>query len=269
MNFERLTTSELNLPLNTSDSAVLFTTARRQQAVNDGQAEFAALTECWQRRSTLAVSCNTAEYVLSTISDFARISAQGLAEYWHTSSGGSSISKFTQLAGNDFPRRDELWLNRYDAGWRMSTTPVDFPQGYYIRTDGGQTILGLSEPPDVGSSDTVRLIVPYVARPVAMTSSGDVPFTDASSNVRNDLTEYHQGLVHYAAYKLLPLQGRVQEAGAQLQLFMGYVARYQANTRPRGGQHVTLARQYFRESRRTAIGYDASLENSPTWRWRP
>lgn len=268
MIFERLYTSELDLALNASDSQVLFTTARRKQAINDAEAEFAALTECYQRRSTLAVSCNTAEYVLSTISDFARISAQGLAEYHHTSSGGSSIARFTQLAGPDFERNDELWQNRFNIGWRQSTTPVDFPTGYYIRTDGGQTILGLIEPPDVGSSDTVRLIVPYVARPRGMTSSGDVPFTDSNSVSRTDLTEYHQGLVHYAAYKLLPLQGRLPEAQGQLQLFMGYVARYQGNSRPRGGQHVTVARSYLSEARRGRVTYDASLEHS-IYRWRP
>ena len=268
MDFSRLYGPELNLLLNDSDSNVLYTSTRRQQAVNDGVAEFAALTECYQRRSTIAVSCNTAEYVLSTISDFSRISAQGLVEYWHTSSGGSSISLFTQLAGDDFPRRDELWLNRHDAGWRTSTTPVDFPQAHYVRMDGGRTILGLSEPPDVGSSDTVKLVIPYIARPQAMTASTDVPFTDTAGNNRADLTEYHLAAAHYAAYKLLPLAGRVQEAQANLQLFQSYVQRYTGNTRPKGGQHVTFATNYFRNARRTSLNYDPSIENDRTWNWR-
>lgn len=268
MNFERLYAPELNLLLNTSDSQVLFLSALRQQGVNDGLMEFAARTKCYVRRSTIAVSCNTTEYVLSTISDFARISPMGLAEYWHTSSGGSSISHFTQLAGDDFPRRDELWLNRYEPSWRTSTTPQKFPRMHYMRKDGGLSLIGLSEPPDVGSSDVVKLIVPYVARPQAMTSTGDIPFTDTSGNRRDDLTEYHIAFAHYAAYKLLPLQGRVQEAGANLQLFESYVQRYQGDNRPEGGQHVTFARNYFRETRRSGVSFDASLDRDPTWRWR-
>jgi hypothetical protein len=265
MDFARLYGPELNLLLNDSDSNVLYKTALRQQAVNDGVAEFASLTECYVRRATIPVSCNTTEYVLSTISDYARISAQGLAEYWHTSSGGSSISHFTQLAGEDFPRRDELWLNRHEPSWRTSTTPMDFPQAHYIRMDGGQTILGLSEPPDVGSSETVRLIVPYVARPQTMV---DVPFTDTSGNNRADLTEYHQAFAHYAAYKLLPLAGRIQEAQANLQLFQSYVQRYTGHSAPKGGMHVTFATNYFRNARRGSINSDPSIENDRTWNWR-
>lgn len=268
MDFSRLYGPELNLLLNDSDSNVLYTSTRRQQAVNDGMIEFAALTECYVRRASITVSCNTAEYVLSTISDFTRISPMGLAEYWHTSSGGSSISKFTQLAGEDFPRRDELWLNRYSPSWRTSTTPVLFPQAHYMRVDGGQSLIGLSERPSVASSATVRLVVPYIAKPQPMTASTSIPYTDTNGSVRNDLEAYHQAIPHYAAYKLLPLAGRVSEAAQNLQIFQSYVERYKGDNRPRGGQHVTFARQYFRNARRGGIGFDASIENDPTWNWR-
>jgi hypothetical protein len=173
------------------------------------------------------------------------------------------------MAGPDFPRNDELFLNRYQSGWRQSTTPITYPQAYYIRHDGGQEILGLSEPPNVGSSDTVRVIVPYVARPQAMTASTDVPFTDTSGTTRNDLTEYHQGIAHFAAYRLLPLIGDQQGAQAQLQKFLGYVARYQQNTRPKGGQVVTMARNYLRDARdRGSRDRDLSLSRDPRWSWR-
>jgi hypothetical protein len=265
--FDDLYGARLNLELNNSDSNVLYLTTRRQQAINDGVAEFAALTECYTRRSTLALSCNTAEYVLSTISDYVRIANPGV-EYWHTSSGGGSSAKFTQLAGSDFPRDDEMFLNRTAFGWRQSTTPVSFPQGYYLRAEGGKAILGLSEPPSVGSSETVRVIVPYVARPQALTSSTDVPFTDTGGFTRSDLTEYHQAAVHFAAYRLLPLTGDLQGAQLQLQKFLGYVARYQQNTRPKGGQVVTLARHYLREARaHGSRDGDRSLSRDPRWSW--
>ena len=264
MTFEELYTSRLDLELNNSDSNVLYTTARRKTATNDGLKEFAALTECYVRRSTIAVSCNTAEYVLSTIADFSRLAKEGLVEFHRTDSNGI----VTQWAGEDFPRRDEIWRNRYEPGWRMSTTPMEFPQGYYLRPDGGQWIIGLTEPPDVGSSETAKLIVPYVARPQEMSDSTHVPFTDTNGNTRFDLTEYHQALPHYAAYKLLPLIGDIQGAQQQLQAFMGYVARYNQNTRPKGGTHVTTARSYFRESRRHGRYYDPSLDSDPHWRWK-
>lgn len=263
--FSDLYGERLSVELNNADTTQLYTSTRRQQAINDGVAEFAALTECYVRRSTVACSCNVTEYALSTISDFARIAKEGV-EYWHTSSG-SSLSRFTQLAGPDFPRNDELWRNRYEFGWRQSTTPVEFPQGYYVRMDGGKTLVGLSEPPDVGSSDTVRLIVPYVARPQAMTNSTDVPFTDTDGNTRNDLTEYHQAAVHFGAYRLLPLIGDMQGAQAQLQKFLGYVARYQQNTRPKGGQFVTMGRNYWKDARRGGRDADQTWSRDPRWSW--
>jgi hypothetical protein len=247
MQFDDLYGRALDLELNSNDSNTLYTSTRRQQAINDGYQEFAALTECFIRRSTLTVSCNVAEYVLSTISDFARISAQGGVEWHHTSSGSSGV--FTQLAGFELERRDEFWLNRFEPGWRQSTTPTQ-PRAYYLRSEGGQLILGLSNPPKVGSSESAKLIVPYVARPDAMTASTQVPFT-VGGNTRTDLVEYHQALPHYAAYKLLPLIGDMDGAKEQLAKFMGYVTRFLGNLRPKGGTHVTVARSYFREAKRS------------------
>jgi hypothetical protein len=147
MQFDEMYGERLNLELNSSDSNTLYTSTRRQQAVNDGVKEFAALTKCWVRRSTVTVSCNVAEYVLSTITDFARISPQGLPEFHLTSSGSSAQT--TILAGEDFPRRDELWNNRFNTGWRQSTTP-GLPRSWYLRNDGGVQRFGLDIRPDVG-----------------------------------------------------------------------------------------------------------------------
>lgn len=264
MVFKELYKRRLTIELNNSDTSVLYTSTRRQEGINDGVAEFASLTDCYVRRSTVAVSCNTSEYVLSTISDFARLSEEGYAEYHHTDSN----DVLTIHAGPDFERRDELWTNRFDVGWRVSTTPVKLPTAHYLRKDAGRLILGLREKPSVGSSESAKLVFPYVARPAPMTSSGMVPFTDASSNVRHDLTEYHPACVHYAAYKLLPLIGDIQEADRQYQKFLSYVARYKDNNRTRGGKHVTMARSYYRQSMRRGRDSDLSLDRSEQWRWR-
>jgi len=155
----------------------------------------------------------------------------------------------TIAAGETFVRRDELWLNRQQPGWRQSTT-VGVPSAYYLRSNAGSHVLGLETPPDVGSSETAVVVVPYVARPQGLSASTAVPFTDTSGARRDDLTPYHQALVHYAAYKLLPLIGDADGARGQLALFTDYIKRFLQGLRPKGGSHVTLGRDYLRESRR-------------------
>lgn len=261
--FGELTGTRLDVELNSNDSTTLYVSAKRDLYVNEGIREFAALTECYVRKSTIAVSCNTAEYVLSTISDFSRLSAYGLPEYHLTSSGSSATTQM--YAGDNFLNKTELLLNRYQSGWRQSTTP-GIPTSYYFRPDGGQWLVGFDVRPDVGSSEVAKLIVPYVARPQTMTDSTHVPFTDTNGNTRNDLTEYHQAAVHYAAYKLLPLIGDQDGANRQLQLFTDYVKRFLNNLRPKGGSFTTLAHDYLGGARK---GRDWDRRSYPaTWWYR-
>lgn len=262
--FEQLWDTDLDVELN-SESTVLFTKARRQAAVNAGAVEFADLTECLTRQSSVTCSCNVTEYallssgILGGSTDYVRLSTQSV-EYLRTDSNG----RVTQLSGDDFYERPIAWKNRQDPGWRQSTTPVTHPTGYYVRADGGNLYIGLHEPPTIGSSEAAEIRVPYVARPAAMASTGEVPFTVGGAT-RFDLTVYHQALPHFAAYRLLPLQGKVQEAQAQLQIFLSYVTRYQQSQRPRGGQTVTVARNYFREARSRPDGIGRTV---PGWDWR-
>ncbi len=245
--FEALWSDRLDVELN-SESTQLFTKARRKQAVNDAQEEFADLTECLIRQADVSCSSGVTEYallssgVLAGSTDYSRLAKQGL-EYRHTDSNG----RLTIAAGDDFAERPIQWRNRKDTGWRESTTPTRMPTGYYLRADGGGLQLGLAEPPAVGSSETAVVRVPYVARPASMTSSSAEPFS-VNGTVRTDLRTYHPALVHFAAFRLLPLQGKVQEAQMQFQLFSAYVARYQQAQRPKGGQTVTLGRNYVREA---------------------
>lgn len=268
--FEALYGERLNLELNDSDSAVLYTTARRQQAINDAQEEFADLTECLTRQADVRCSCRVTDYmVLSSgvlgngSTDFSRLSQQGV-EYLVT----SSANVITQhLSGDDFPQRPIQFRNQHEPGWRQSTAVTKTPSGWSLRKDGGNLYISLNEPPNIGSSETAVIRLGYVARPAAMTSTATLPFT-VNSSVRTDLTTYHRALPHYAAFKLLPLIGDREGSAAQLQLFQSYVARYQGQTRPKGGQVVTMARSYFRESRRIgAANQDRSLDRDPRWRW--
>lgn len=260
-NFEDLTGRLLDTELNSADSTVLFTSTRRAQAVNDGMADFAEQTECLIRVSTIAVSCSVSTYdllssaVMST--DFVRIAARGVEFHLSDSNGN-----LTQLAGDDFPRRDIEWLNTYEPGWRASTTP-SAPTSYYVDESDGHYFVGLNTPPDVGSSEAASLLLPYVARPVPMTSISDVPFTVGSA-VRRDLIPWHQAIVHWAAHQLEKLRGDDQASDRQLAKYQGYVDRYVGKKRPKGANFVRLARNYLKDAQRQPRGDRSS---DPYWRW--
>jgi hypothetical protein len=245
-------------------STVLYTSARRQEAINDAVEDFADQTECWMRQATISLSCSVTEYsvlssgVIGGSTDYVRLAAQGV-EYLHASSNG----RVTQMAGDDFPERPIQFQNRVSPGWRGSTTPVMTPSAWYRRADGGDLFLGLYEPPKVGSSETASLIVPYVARPEPMTSTSVEPFT-LNSTVRTDLRAYHRAFPHFAASRLLGLIGDTQGAAQQLAYYQVYVERYKADRRPKGGQYVTFATNYLQRAR----GVPDDANRVPGWTWR-
>lgn len=266
MNFGHLQSSALDQELGTDDSTRLFLTARRQRAINTAQLHFCDLTECAIRQSTVTCSNGVREYnLLSTVNvvngDYLRLAKQGI-EYWLITSGGASSNSTRFIAGDLLPRREIQWLNQYDLGWRQSTGAD--PEAYYERFDGGQRFLGLTPPPRIGSSETGKVILPYVAKPSSMTVSTSIPFTFGSTT-RDDLEPYHQALVHYAASELEKLRLNVQASQTQLQLFLGYVQRFFTQMRPIGGQQVRLGRNYFSEVRKRRYGED---ERPIPYPWR-
>lgn len=245
--FEALYSDALDVELGSNDSAVLFTTARRKHAVNEGYRQFADLTECLVRQSSVTVSSGTQEYnLLSTAvlagGDFDRMAGQGPVYQTFDSNGSLTRS----LAGADFPQRAVVWLDAVEPGWRSTTAGT--PQAWYLRPNGGQLLFGLSCPPDVSSSETAQLLIPYVPVVSSMTSTGDQPFT-VSSQTRTDLRVYQQALVHYAAHDLEKLRKNQDASDAQLQKFMGYVQRYLGMTRPTGGRSIRALKPYFQSAR--------------------
>lgn len=250
MQFSSLYGARLDEELGTDDNSVLFTTARRKAAINKGASEFAELTECFVRTSTIAIIGGTAEYDLnSTVNvpngDYVRLSKQQV-EFRYT----DASSNVTVITGDDLPRRDIDWLNRYLPGWQISTVAssvMQVPESYYERQDGGARYLGFQPTPSTGSSASAKVIVPYVARPVVMTSDTNEPYSG-----RNDLRDYHQALVHFGAHQLEKLRRDDQASDRQLQKFMGYVARYVQNGRRKGGQVVTQVKNYFKTQSRVS-----------------
>lgn len=242
--FSSLYTARLDRELGTDDSTALFTTARRKAAVNEALVEFAKLTDCFQRRSTVTLTGGTAEYDLNSTSvipggDFVRFSKEQVEVHYTDAAGDVTV-----LAGDDLIRRDVEWLNRYEPGWTNDTTASSvqqLPVAYYERVDQGQRFLGFYPKPCTGSSASAVARVPYIAQPAALTSDTSEPFSG-----RLDLRPYHQGLVHYAAYQLEKLRRDDQASDRQLQRFMGYVQQYLQDMRRRGGSALTFAKAYFR-----------------------
>ena len=241
--------TRLDRELGTDDASILFTTARRKAAINEGQEQFADLTECLLRRSTLTMTGGTAEYDLNSTTvipggDFSRWGKEQV-QIRYTDAAGT----ITVAGGSDLEHRDVPWLDRFEPGWQHSTvssaTGQQMPRYTYERMDGGARYLGFSPTPSTGSSATMEAVIPYIARPTPMSSDTNEPFT-VGGVVRADLRIFHQALVHYAAAQLEKLRRDEQASAGQMQQFMGYVQRFAALMRKRGGETISVARRYFR-----------------------
>ena len=250
--FGYLSSEALSVELGSVDSTLRFTTARRKQAVKDGEREFLHLTGCLVRTSTIACSNGVGRYnLLSTVNisggDFLELAGRG--PEFHLVSSNSSI--VTYVAGDDFTRRDIEWLNVYESGWRATTGGT--PRYYYLEPEGGQLFFGLWPPPEIDSTagEVGRVVVPYTPYLSTDVSDTYVPFT-VGSTYRTDLAPYHQGIVHFAAYQLEKLRKDTARSNVQLQMFQGYVARFLQMMRPKGGNTLRMARNYFRPQRGAA-----------------
>jgi hypothetical protein len=248
--FSALYDDALHTELGSNDTSVLFTTAKRKAAINEGMRQFADLTECYVKQSTINTTNGTQEFnlnssVLSTTGEYLRIASQGPV-YQVSDSNGLSQT----LSGNDFPQVSVPYLDNAQSGWRSTATGI--PTGWYLRNDGGAQYFGLNRIVGLstGSTQTAKVILPYVVKPSSMTADTAVPFTDTVAGLtRSDLQPYHQALAHYGAYKLELLRKDKEASKEQLSAFMGYVQRYKDQTRPRGNRVVRAAVSYFRNAR--------------------
>lgn len=246
--FSSLYTARLDEELGTDDSTTLFTTARRKSAVNRGLEQFAELTDCLVRWSTLVLTGGTGEYDLNSTAviaatDYVRLTATPI-EFFYT----DASSNVTILSGqDDLPHRSIKWLDDNEPGWRLSTTAsttAQLPSLTYLRADGGSLYLGFWPTPSTGSSASMKALIPYLARPSPITSDTSEPYTLGGA-LRVDLRVWHQASVHFAAHQLEKLRRDEQASQAQLQMFLGYVSRYFQNTRGRQGHVISQARRYF------------------------
>jgi hypothetical protein len=262
--FSSLYGSRLDRELGTDDSTILFTTARRKQAINEGLAEFADLTECLVRWARFDVSGGTSEYDLNSTTtipggDFVRL-AKPPIEFSYTDGASSQTQT---LVGDDLVRRDIPWLDRYEPGWRSSTiasTVAQLPTIYYLRPDGPALWLGFWPFLGVSTGSSASVQVPYLAACPVLTSDTSQPFT-FNSSVRTDLAIYHQAAVHYGASQLEKYRRDDQASDRQLQKFSGYISRYLQQVRIKGGRAWMQARTYFGQR----VGGWSDPRNSNSW----
>src|SRR5688500_16508171 len=141
--FSQLWGDDLTTELGTNDTSVLFTDARRKHAINQGYRQFADLTECFTKRSTITVSSSAQEFnlnssaTMSGSSGFLRIAGEGPVYIKTDTAGNQEI-----YAGEDFPQRAIPFLDAADEGWRSTSTPGN-PSGWYLRDSAGQKLFGL------------------------------------------------------------------------------------------------------------------------------
>lgn len=243
--FSALYDDALHTELGTNDTSVLFTSARRKHAINEGYRQFADLTECFTIQSSITVSTGVQEIELSTLAGFARVASQGPVFIVSDSNGEQQT-----LSGDTFPQRDVPFLDAAQNGWRSTVT--GYPTGWYIRDDGAHKYFGLDRLFDVssGSTYTAKLILPWVKVPSSMTSDTAVPFSDSNGLVRQDLLPYHVALAHFGAHDLEKLRKDPEASDRQLQKFQGYISRFFGQSRPKGSRSVRTAVSYFSNARR-------------------
>jgi hypothetical protein len=231
----------LDRELASADTSKLFTTARRKAAINDGQREFIKQTECLTKLGSIAIVDGTAEYDLeASLTDYTWITKQGV-EIARTITATSAVS---YIAGpDDLQLKSVEWLNRNEPGWRSWAAST--PRYQYLREASGNVYLGFAPAPDVPSTETWAISVPYVILPTDMSADADVPFT-VSSNVKLRLWPWHQALVHWAASELEKLRKNLEAQETQQKRFAGYVADYLQRERPKGGQAIQMAHHYAR-----------------------
>lgn len=246
--FSDLYGERLNRELGSADVSELFTTARRKAAINEAALEWVKQTESFIRQASITMVDGTSEYDLEAVGiissqDYLWLASQGVEYAWTDANGD-----VTYAADDTFPRRDIPVLNRTLPGWR-NADDVSVPSSYYIREDAGTTFFGLYPGPAVEATESAAVTLPYVAKPADMTADADVPFT-ISANPKSILVPWHQALVHYAAALLEPLRKGYQAEQRQRGLFAGMVADYLQRNRPKGGQQVSMAHNYYRTARR-------------------
>ncbi len=241
--FLELYGTELDRELGSADRSVLFTTARRQAAINAGQLEFLKRTECFTREGTVALVTATQEYDLEAaagFTDFLQITAQGVS----VKIVSGTTTRY--LEGDRLTPTTVAALNQEQPNWRALSAGT--PTQYYIRRHQGAINLGLVPAPSITGADTWTAIVPYLVLPADLSADADEPFT-YSSNVVKSLRPWHRALVYFAAYDLEKYRKDLERQQFLLKAFEDQVQQWIGETKPKAGQTIRVLQDYRNRAR--------------------
>lgn len=250
MFFNQLYGAQLDIELGSADRTQLFKTALRQKAINDGMHNWERVTSCTPVFGTIPIVNGTPEYDLFlTFLNYISMADNAQPSVKRVDPSGN----VTWIQGDDLPRRDPVWLDNSQPGWRAD--PAGTPTGWYLRDDAGTTFIGLDPAPSVPAGWTYSLLVPYLASSDDLVNDGDQPFSINGKPFAR-LMPYHQALVHFAAGQLESLRKNYTAAKRQMDLYAGYIAQYSTKQRRDGPDQVVFSRNYLKESAQAARARD-------------
>ncbi len=243
MNFVTLYGTQLDVELASADRTNLFTATRRKKAINDAMHNWERIVGATEIFGTIPIVSTTAEYDLFL--NFPNyVSLADRAEPYVKIVDASANVRYLQ--GDSLARRDPVWLDREDPGWRAD--PSSTPTNWYLREDTGTSWVGLDPAPLIPAGYTYTLGVPYLASATDMVNDTDLPFTLNGIPLKR-LIPYQQALVHYAAGLLETLRRNPAGADRQMKFYAGYVAQYETKQLKDSPSMTTYVRNYLRDAR--------------------
>jgi hypothetical protein len=243
--FSDLYGEHLSRELGSSDTTQLFTTVRRKAAINRAQEWFVTQTECITKTAEITLADGIAVYDLEIeIPDdaFLAIATKRTAPY--LKQVASTTTRY--MTGDEFVRRDVMWLDQYEAGWRERTSAI--PVAWYEEQEGGERRVGVTPPPSVAAGETWTLYVPYIVLPSDMTADADEPFT-VDGDPKRSLKPWHDVLALFAASELEKLRKGLERSTFLRQQAEQGVLDFLDKQRVPGGKSVRVARSYRRDAR--------------------
>lgn len=237
MLFEQIYGEAISHELGSEDTVRLFTTTRRQNAVNRAQKEFARLTRLsLQRELTTAVTTGVTSYNLDTLSSSRFVNFTKTQPRLAVTTIATGAIAYTELAV-----RSVVWMDENAPGWRDTATE-GVPDTLVHDGANGVNVGLLTPEPNVPATETWQLVVPYQANAADM-ADGQTPFDG-----RPDLEPYHWALAHFAAAILERLRKDADAEKAQIAKFGAYVQDWNEQRGRKGAKRrVTQQRDYLGE----------------------
>jgi len=251
MEFADLYGTELDRRLGSDDQANLFTTVRRKAAINAAQEWFILKTGCLWKTGLIVLRNGIGEYDLEVeLPDEEYI---GLAAQLPDIQIVPATGPTRYVAGEDFARRTEDWLDQDDPSWR--TADDGTPTNWYEKSEAAQSLFGVTPAPLITVGDVWTLRVRHIVQADEMTADDDEPFT-LDGTTKFSMRPFQDALGDYAAYQLEQLRKDMERSATFLGLAERRAKDYTDAQRTPGGGVIQTQKRYF--NRNTDLQPDGS-----------